>query len=410
MSITREQIRQLAEFQDDKSCAVSFYFQPSTPRNKAHKEDTILIKDLAREAMRALEAKGKKDCARADIDRVVRLSSELRSNGTHAKAVFACAAQDIWHEYELPATLGSTQLFVDRHFHLKPLAHLLGASPLLGVVLVDRHRARIFDLRLGELTEREDLFHALPRRGRSDGFAGYDGGHAQRRVEDEARQHFKNVAETLKQLLEMGVFEKWILACQDAHLSVFESQLHPYLSQALIGRFHADLAHATRDEIRTHAQQIMDQWQNERRSDLVHQALSQARSNSRGVSGLRRVLRSLELGEVQTLLVGENLQGHAVECTGCGHIDAHLVSFCPVCGRATQEIVDVGEAILPWVVRRDIETIYVKGDSEFDKVGNIAALLRFRSEKVQPISTTAAEKLQKAGAEYPGRLRRFARR
>ena len=168
MSITREQLRELAEFQDDQSCAVSFYFQPSTPRNKAHKEDTILIKDLAREAMRALESKGKRDCARADIDRVVRLSGELRSNGTHAKAVFACANRNIWHEYELPASLGSTQLVVDRHFHLKPLAHLLGASPLLGVVLVDRHRARIFDLRLGELTELEDLFHPLPHRGRSD--------------------------------------------------------------------------------------------------------------------------------------------------------------------------------------------------------------------------------------------------
>ena len=120
---------------------------------------------------------------------------------------------------------------------------------------------------------------------------------------------------------------------------------------------------------------------------LVNQILSQARSNGRGVTGLRRVLRSLELGEVQTLLVGENFQAHAVECTGCGHIDAHLVSFCPVCGRATQEIVDVGEAILPLVMRRDIETFYVKDDPEFDKVGNIAALLRFRSEKVQPIST-----------------------
>jgi hypothetical protein len=72
--------------------------------------------------------------------------------------------------------------------------------------------------------------------------------------------------------------------------------------------------------------------------------------------------------------------------------------------------VDVGEAILPWVVRRDIETVYVKDDPEFDKVGNIAALLRFRTERVQPISTTAAERLQKQGAEYPGRLRRFARR
>ena len=410
MSITREQIRELAEFQDEKSAAVSFYFQPSTPRNKAHKEDTILIKDLAREALRVAESKGTKDGARSDIERIMRLSGGLRSNGTHAKAVFACAAQNVWREYELPAALPGTQLFVDRHFHLKPLAHMLGASPLLGVVLVDRHRARIFDLRLGELTERDDLFHPLPRRGRSDGFAGYDGGHAERRVEDEVRQHFKNVAAMLKELLDKGVFEKWILACQDSHLSLFEPQLHPYVSQALIGRFHADLGRVTSDEIRAHAQQIVDRWQGERKRELVGQALSQSRSNARGVTGLRRVLRSLELGEVQTLLIGENLQAHAVECSGCGHIDAHLVSYCPVCGRATQEVVDVGEAILPWVVRRDIETFYLKEDPEFDKVGNIAALLRYRSEKVQPINSATADELQKAGAEYPGRLRRFARR
>lgn len=410
MSISREQIRELAEFQDEKSCAVSFYFQPSTPRNKAHKEDTILIKDLAREALRRQESKGAKDCGRADIDRVLQLSSELRSNGTHGKAIFACADQKIWREYELAPSLPGTQLFVDRHFHLKPLAHLLGAVPLLGVVVVDRHRARIFDLRLNELTELEDLFHPLTRRGRSDGFAGYDGGHAQRRVEDEVRQHFKNVAETLKDLLERGVFEKWILACQDTHRSMLEPLLHPYVAQRLIGHFHADVGHVTGDEIRSHAQQILDQWQDKRRRDLVSQTLSHARSHSRGVTGLRRVLRSLELGEVQALLIGENFQAHAVECTGCGHIDAHLVSFCPVCGRATQEVVDVGEAILPWVIRRDIELFYVKDDPEFDKVGNIGALLRYRTDNVQPISDNSAEDLRSAGAAYPGRLRRFASR
>ena len=420
MTITREQIRELAEFQDVKSCAVSFYFQPSTPRNKAHKEDTILIKDLAREALRTLESKGSegkekkgkkiKIAPAPTSTRILRLSGELRSNGTHGKAVFACAAHNFWREYDVPASLPGTQLFVDRHFHLKPLGHLLGASPRLGVVLVDRHRARIFDLRLGELTEREDLFHPLSRRGRSDGYAGYDGGHAQRRVEDEARQHFKNVAEALKELLEKGVFEKWILACQDSHRSLLEPQLHSYVSQALIGRFHADLAHATGDEIRTHAQQIVERWQADRRRELVGQALSQARGNGRGVTGLRRVLRSLELGEVQTLLLGENLQAHAVECSGCGHLDAHLVSFCPVCGRATQEMVDVGEAILPWAIRRDIETFYVKDDPEFDKVGNIAALLRYRSENVQPISAAVADELSRAGSAYPGRLRRFASR
>ena len=78
MSITREQIRELAEFQDQQSCALSFYFQPSTPRNKAHKEDVILIKDLAREAMRKLESEERKVLARADMDRILRLSGESR--------------------------------------------------------------------------------------------------------------------------------------------------------------------------------------------------------------------------------------------------------------------------------------------------------------------------------------------
>jgi peptide subunit release factor 1 (eRF1) len=417
MTVSREQFRELAQFQDENSCAVSFYFQPSTPRNKSHKEDTILIKDLVRDAIRGLDSNSsdgreKKDRARADLDRILRLAAELRSNGTHGKAVFACAAQKFCREYELPATLSGTQLFVDRHFHLKPLAHLLGASPLLGVVLVDRHRTRIFDLRLGELTEREDLFHPLPRRGRSDGYAGYDGGHAQRRVEDETRHHFKNVAESVKGLLEKGVFEKWILACPDAHRSLLEPQLHSYATQALIGRFHADLGHVTRDEIRVQAQQIVERWQADRRCGLVGHALDEARANGRGVTGLRRVLRSLELGEVQTLLLGENLQAHAVECSGCGHLDTHLVNFCPVCGRATHEVVDIGEASLPRVIGRDIETFYLKSEEnpEFDRVGNIAALLHYRSEKIEPLSAAVADQLSRAGSAYPGRLRRFASR
>ncbi len=420
MSITQEQMRELAEFQDDQSCAVTFYFQPSTPRNKAHKEDAILIKDLVREALNHLESKNsdakspedkaRKDCARVDFDRILRLSSELRSNGTHAKAVFACLEQNVWREFDLPPTLPATQIFVDRHFHLKPLAHLLGAFPRLSIVLLDRHRARLFDLRLGELSEREGLFQTLSRKGRSDGYAGYDGGHAQRRVEDEVRQHFKAVDEFLKGALEKGIFEKWILGCHDAHRSQIEQQLHPYVSQALLGCFPADLSRISSEEIRTQAQRIVESWQSERRRELVGQVLSQARSNGRGVTGLRRVLRALEMGEVQTLLIGENLQAHAVECAGCGHLDAHVVTFCPVCGRATQEIVDVGEAILPWVIRRDIETLYVRDDAEFDKVGNIGALLRFRAQNVQSIESSVSDQLARAGDAYPGRLRRFASR
>jgi hypothetical protein len=62
------------------------------------------------------------------------------------------------------------------------------------------------------------------------------------------------------------------------------------------------------------------------------------------------------------------------------------------------------------VIRRDIEMFFVHDDPEFDKVGNIAALLRFRSENIQPISAAMADQLGRAGSAYPGRLRRFASR
>jgi peptide subunit release factor 1 (eRF1) len=406
--ITREQIHELAEFEDPSAYALSFYFQPAPPRNKAHKEEAILTKDLAREAIRQLESRSKSsgasisngkdkfESARADLDRIVRLSQDLRGNGLRgsgirgngprAKAVFACSAQGFWREYDLPAQLTGTRLLVNRHFHLKPLAQLLGAFPSLGIVLVDRNRARLFELRLGELSERMDFLHPLTRRGRGDGFGGYDAGHAERRIADEARQHFKFIAEFLKDALgkgekDKGMFEKWILGCQDIHWSQFEPQLHPYAKQKLLGRFTAEVAHASDEEVRSNAEKIFADAQERSCQEAVRETLNQAHHHARGVTGLRRVLNSLELGEVQTLLLGQSYHAQAVECSGCGHLDAHLVSFCPVCGRETREVVDVGDAILPWVIRHDIELFYVKDDPEFDKVGNIAALLRFRSEQ-----------------------------
>jgi peptide chain release factor subunit 1 len=411
--VTREQLHELAQFEDRGACALSFYFQPTAPRNKAHKEDAILTKDLAREALRQLPSKGKCEAAHADLDRIVRLSQELRGNHAHAKAVFACGAQGFWREYDLPAQLSGTQLRVDRHFHLRPLAQSLAALPSLGIVLVNRHRARLFDLRLGELTEREGFFHPSTRQGRGNGHAGYDAGHVEHRTADETRHHFKFVAELLQDALDKGnaknMFESWIVGCQEAHWSQFEPHLHPYIAQKLLGRFSADAAHAGREEIRAQAERIFAEAQQGRCQEILRETVNQARNNARGVTGLRRVLRSLELGEVQTLLLGQSYHAQAVECSGCGHLDAHLVNFCPVCGRETRAVVDVGEAILPWAIRHDIELLYVKDDPEFDKVGNIAALLRFRSEQNSNVHSITDATPNSSLRRRAGRVDRYRR-
>ena len=378
--ITREDIRELAEFQGGSAdCAISFYFQPTRPSNKSHREQAILVKDLVHQAMRAAGQNGRDVCARGDLHKILELAGEWQGSRIRAKAVFACGSRKIWREFDLPPQLSRTQLFVNRRFHLKELAVVLGGQPRLWLVVVDRHRARFFDLNLDEVKEHEALFHPLSRRG--DRFAGYDAGHAERSVNDEVLHHFKNVAEFLKQGLEKGAFDQFIVGCQDSHWHEFETHLHQYIKKRLLGRFTAEVGIITEEQVREHGERILRASLAQHRHDQVREVLSQARSNGRGVTGLRRVLRSLEMGEVQVLLMADNYSAHAVECASCGHLDAHMVRYCPVCGRSTQELEDVSEAIVPAAIRRDVELVYVKDEPEFDHIGGIAALLRFRADQ-----------------------------
>lgn len=379
--ITRDDIRELASFQPqgDESCTLSFYYQPTTPQNRAHRAETILVKDLVRNAQREAQKHGKNGCARADLERILEMATGL--SGGHAKAVFACSAQKFWREFDLPPLLPSTQLYVNQRFHLKPLASLLGAQPRICVALVNRQRARIFDFRLDQLVEKRDIVHSGPRRSRSDGFAGYDAGHAERRVNDDLLHHFKDVADRLKSEADANAWDKIIIGCQDTNWPEFESHLHPYVKQRLMGRMAIDASTTNNEQIREEVARIFTNSLSARRHQLVGTVIDESKSNSRGVTGLRRVLRSLELGEVQTLLIGEDYKSRAVECTGCGHLDSHMVSHCPACGRVTREVEDVCDPIIRNAILRDIELLYVKDEPQFDHVGNIAALLRFRADQ-----------------------------
>jgi len=381
--MTRDEIRELAAFQADETkgaCALSFYFQPDPPQDRSHRREAIVAKDIIKQALKNAAASGKNGSLHADLDRVLDLATNLRGNA-RATAVFACSAKKFWREFELPPHIGGTHIYLQSRFQLKPLAALLGAQPALCVVMVDRQRARFFDLRLDVLRENGAIVHMLPRSASSYGYNGYEAGHAERRVAEEALQHFKAVSERLRANLEKGTWERLIVGCHDVNWPEFESHFHPYVKQRLIGRFSADVASVSNEEIRDHAGALLKQWIPEQASTKASEALEFAKGNGRGVAGLRRVLQALEGGEVQTIFLTENYSARAVECPHCGHLDAHLIASCIACGRPTHELADVCDAIIPIAIRRNIELFYLKEHDGLDRAGNIAALLRFRSDQ-----------------------------
>ncbi len=381
--ISREELRQLAGFEcrHPYELAISFYFQPSTPQDKSHREETIFAKDLIRKTLQELQLNGRNPQVIEDLERILQLAESLHGNQARAKAVFACAGRKLWHEFDLPPTPGVTRLFVNRRFHLKPLAPVFSEHPRLWVALIDRQAARFLEVQFDRINEQGSMFDPVPRHGRSDGYLGYDAGHWQRHTEDEVRRHYLRAAELLKVAEERKQFEALVIACNDVNWPDLQSQLHSGVQKRLLGRFSADFGTLTNERAAEEARRILRDSLQRHHQALVSETLSEAKSNGRGVTGLRRVLRATEQGEVETIIMAQEYSARAVECTNCGHLDSHLVPYCPVCGRATRNLDDVCEALVPAAVKSNIGLVLVPQDEALDRVGNIAALLRFRADR-----------------------------
>ncbi len=378
--ITRDDIRELANFRSPEGCAVTFYYQPSTPPNKSHREEAILVKDMIRNALREAEKHGKNGSTRSDLEKINSMVDPLHGSGK-AKAIFACGKQGFWREFDVPAQVLTPKVAVSQRFHLKPLAAVLDGEQRACILLADRTKARVFELQNDAVTEKEDFVNELTRRGKSDGWGGYDAGHAERKVMNEAAQHFKLVADRIEQYFERGGCEQLVIGCRDDVWSEIEPQLQSLARQHLVGRFRIDPKIATPEQVKMMAREKLAEHRASVKQALVREVIGEAKGNGRGAVGLRRVLRSLEIGEVLTLLLGSNFHAPGVKCYNCGHIDMHVAPNCAVCGKENTELEDIGDAIVGHAIRTGVELVYIPDDEEFDHIGRIAALLRFRADQ-----------------------------
>ena len=379
--ITREALRELASFHSPEQSCVSFYFQPLRPRDQSHRDEAILIKDIVKQAQRDAERVGRKVAARGDLERIITLAETLNGNHSRAKAIFACEARGIWREFDLPARLARTEVLINRRFHLRPMAPLLG-DPRCCVAVIDRKRARLFDVWMNDVKQIDDFTDMIPRAGRSDGFAGYEAGHNDRHVDNHAMRHYQNVCERLLRLHANGNgFDRLLLGCRDEVWGEIEPYFHTYLRAGLLGHTNLDVATVTPEQVREAAQRAIGEDTAIRLSGLLREVVGGAHSNGRGALGLRHVLSSLERGEVQAVVIGNHLQATVVECTHCGHLDTRMVKECAVCGQPTQEIEDVVDALITQAMRNSAEIVHVDDNEALSGVGNVGALLRFRADQ-----------------------------
>jgi hypothetical protein len=333
-----------------------------------------------RSALRSAEKNGRNECARQDLERIAAMANQLHGNGGRAKAIFADAKKGFWREFDFPAVLERTRVIVNRRFHLRPLMPALNHEVRLCACSLEVKRARLFVLEGDELRELVDFFNNIPRLGESDGFAGYEAGHKERHHEQLIKRYFRHICDMLLTTFERQGWDVLALGCREEHWSMLQEVLHPYLKQRLIGCFLPTVL-SREHALKTQLMKMLGTWEQQHLDEVKEIVLKDAHRAGKGAVGLRHVLRSLEKGEVQCLLLGDQFKGSGGVCSNCGHIDLKRSGECSICAQPLQEVEEIADAVLSAALRQNVEVMLVKDDAQLSKVGHIAAQLRFRAEQ-----------------------------
>jgi peptide chain release factor subunit 1 len=377
--ISREQIEQLATLQPGPDRVLSVYLDLD-PARQVRRSHRVALDDLVREAHAGLD-----DAARAGLEReaaAVRAWLEREPPGGLGAAVFSCQPRGLWQAHFLAVRVRDALAFEPRP-DAAPLLSLLDEHERYAVALVDKERARLFTVFLGEMEEVEAFRDPVP--GRHDQ-GGWSQAQHQRHRELHARWHLKRVARDLGEILRRRPFDRLILVGPDQATS----ELRRLLPRPLAGRVVAavpappgggdpDVLAATREaQVRV---------EREHEEQLLGELVDHAGPGGRATLGVAPTLDALWAGLVQVLAVADDLELAGSECPNCGRLQTAPGEAgpgpggpCPACGQPLRPVRDLVHRLMGRALEQAgrVEVMHDEAARRLRAAGaGLGALLRF---------------------------------
>jgi peptide chain release factor subunit 1 len=346
--LTEADVRALAAFKGTEAPVTSVYLDVDGAhhvrrKDLLHELDALLkpVRRDHREPSVLQDLKKIEDLVRGGIDR----------SNVRGLAVFSCSAHGLWRVLELPVTVRS-QIVVNHTPAVRQLETVLDEYEAFGVLVADKHKARMFVYELGELVDSSDLL-----------------------VEDHGHDHLKHAADVAFTMLKDDGFERLIIGAPEEIANELESLLHPYLRERVVARCHLRID-ASLDEIRQTALEVEADVERRKEAAAVARLRDAVGSHTRGVAGIDETLKAIVERRVDVLLVSSGYTAPGWRCNGCGWI-GRRGRTCSVCSAAMHEVEDLVEEAIEEALAQSCEVEVCVGNADLDVLGQIGAILRY---------------------------------
>lgn len=385
--LTPETVEALEAFDARGARVLSVYLDLEAVR-RGRPAHTVVFEDLVRQARERLDEPARAALA-AEASRV-RAWLAAGDPGGKGLAIFACTPRDLWRVERLRVPVRDHLAFEPAP-DVAPLLELFDEYERYAVALVDKERARLFTVFLGEIEESDAFRDFVP--GKHDQ-GGWSQARYQRHHEAHVYWHLKRVAARLAELARRQRFDRLVLAGPEEAVSELRRLLPRPLARRLAAVIRAEMT-ASDQEILEATLAVEQRLEREVEEQLVATLLDQAGPGGRAVVGVAPTLEALALDAVQTLVVApQSLEGR--ECARCGRLEAGAGGPCRACGGETRPVHDLVHRAIERAHAQAARVEVVHGDIArrlLEVAGGLGALLRYRpplAAAAEPSARTAA--------------------
>jgi peptide subunit release factor 1 (eRF1) len=284
---------------------------------------------------------------RGDIERIeLQLAEERQKPG--AIAIFSCSGVGFYEEIELPRRVRD-RIVVDTTPWVRPMVAVLDEYHRTCVLILDKEKARTWELYQGDLDETSEVLDEALRKPDYAGWHGLEEYRVRNKDEELAKRHFRRVASVLDAFYRAGRFELLAIGGHDHEVPAFLGFLPHRLRGSVAGSFTIDPHTATIADIRASADAVVDQYQRDEERSLVAEVFEKEAAGGNATVGLEDTLWAGSLAAIQRLLVQEDATAPGVVCDESGWL-AESGDTCLICGQPTRKTDDVVDELTQAVI------------------------------------------------------------
>jgi hypothetical protein len=244
--------------------------------------------------------------------------------------IFASGREDYFHVVPLQASIADDVRW-NRRPILTPIEEELDEYERVAVALIDKERARLYTIFLGNLEERRVFADEVSGKHGSGGWAALAQSRAARHHEEQVRDHVQHVIRELMDMLREHSFDRLIVGGPAEARAMLIHRLPRSLRGRLAGTLNLELF-ASDDDVLQAARHEIERI--ERREELAAvRDLVEAAATQHVALGIEPTLDALNDRRVHRLFISTSLSVAGGSCARCGALTVGPGDVrCPTCG------------------------------------------------------------------------------